>query len=283
MPGVERYSIDTLLAVASDAFELGIPAIAVFPCTPEDKKSPDGAEATNPDNLACRAIRAIKDALPDLGVIVDVALDPYTTHGHDGILRDGDVANDESVAYLVEQALVQADAGCDIIAPSDMMDGRIGAIRQALDGAGKSDVAIMSYSAKYASSLYNPFRGALGSAGNLGPANKKSYQMNPANSEEALREVTLDLAEGADMIMIKPGLPYLDVAYRVKRDLQVPVFAYQVSGEYAMLEAACRSGYLDPQRAWPEILHAFKRAGCNGILTYAALRMARCLSDGSWR
>jgi porphobilinogen synthase len=278
MPGVERLSIDLLLTAVREAAALGIPAVALFPVTPEALKSADGAEAINPDNLICRAVRAVKAALPDIGVICDVALDPYTTHGHDGLIDDdGDVLNDATLAVLVRQALVQAAAGCDVIAPSDMMDGRVGAIRRALDEAGHSQTRILSYAAKYASAFYGPFRDAVGSSGALGKRGKQSYQMDPANSDEALREVALDLAEGADMVMVKPGLPYLDVVRRVKDAFAVPTFAYQVSGEYAMIQAAALRGWLDGERAIIEALLAFKRAGCDGILTYAALEVARSL------
>jgi porphobilinogen synthase len=278
MPGVERLSIDLLLTALSEAVGLGVPAVALFPVTPAALKTADGAEATNPDNLICRAVRAAKAALPELGVICDVALDPYTTHGHDGLIDDdGDVLNDRTLAVLVRQALVQAAAGCDVIAPSDMMDGRIGAIRDALDGAGHSQTRIMSYAAKYASHFYGPFRDAVGSSGALGKRGKQGYQMDPANSDEALREVAIDLAEGADMVMVKPGLPYLDVIRRVKDAFAVPTFAYQVSGEYAMIQAAAGRGWLDGERAMLEALLAFKRAGCDGILTYAALDVARSL------
>jgi porphobilinogen synthase len=278
MPGVERLSIDLLLIALTEAAALGIPAVALFPVTPEALKSADGAEAINPDNLICRAVRAVKAALPDIGVICDVALDPYTTHGHDGLIDDdGRVLNDATLAVLVRQALVQAAAGCDVIAPSDMMDGRVGAIRRALDEAGHSQARILSYAAKYASAFYGPFRDAVGSSGALGKSGKQSYQMDPANSDEALREVALDLAEGADMVMVKPGLPYLDVIRRVKDAFAVPTFGYQVSGEYAMIRAAAGRGWLDGERTMLEALLAFKRAGCDGILTYAALEVARTL------
>ena len=278
MPGVERLSIDRLLPALTEAAGLGIPAVALFPVTPEALKTADGREATNPDGLVCRAIGAVKAALPELGVICDVALDPYTTHGHDGLLDDrGEVANDASLEVLVRQALVQAAAGCDVIAPSDMMDGRIGAIRRALDEDGHGHTRILSYAAKYASGFYGPFRDAVGSSAALGKSGKESYQMDPANSDEALREVALDLAEGADMVMVKPGLPYLDVIRRVKDAFAVPTFAYQVSGEYAMLRAAAERGWLDGERTMREALLAFKRAGCDGILTYAALEVARSL------
>jgi len=278
MPGVERLSIDRLLPALSEVAGLGIPATALFPVTPEDLKTADGVEAANPDNLICRAVRAVKAALPDLGVICDVALDPYTTHGHDGLIGDeGDVLNDATLAVLVRQALVQAAAGCDVIAPSDMMDGRIGSIRRALDEEGYDQTRIMSYAAKYASGFYGPFRDAVGSSAALGKSGKQSYQMDPANSDEALREVAIDLGEGADMVMVKPGLPYLDVIRRVKDAFAVPTFAYQVSGEYAMIQAAAERGWLDGERTMFEALLAFKRAGCDGILTYAALEVARSL------
>jgi porphobilinogen synthase len=280
MPGVERLSIDLLPDVLGEAAALGIPAVALFPVTPEALKSDDGIEATNPDNLICRAVRTVKAALPDLGVICDVALDPYTSHGHDGLLdQRGAVVNDLTLAVLVRQALVQAEAGCDIIAPSDMMDGRVGAIRRALDESSLDTTRILSYAAKYASSFYGPFRDAVGSSAALGKSGKQTYQMDPANSDEALREVALDLAEGADMVMVKPGLPYLDVVRRVKDAFAVPTFAYQVSGEYAMIKAAAERGWLDGERAMLEALLAFKRAGCDGILTYAALDVARMLRD----
>ena len=278
MPGVERLSLDLLPAALAEAAELGIPAVALFPVTPEEQKSADGAEAANPDNLVCRAVRAVKAALPELGVICDVALDPYTSHGHDGLIdAEGAVLNDATLAALIRQALVQAAAGCDVIAPSDMMDGRIGAIRKALDEAGHGETRILSYAAKYASVFYGPFRDAVGSARALGRSGKQTYQMDPANTDEALREVALDLAEGADMVMVKPGLPYLDVVRRVKDAFAVPTFAYQVSGEYAMIRAAAERGWLDGERAMLEALLAFKRAGCDGILTYAARDVARML------
>jgi len=279
MPGVERLSLDLLTPAVARARELGIPAVALFPVTPPALKTPDGDEATNPENLACRAIRAIKRDVPEVGVICDVALDPYTTHGQDGLVRDGYVVNDETVEVLCRQAVVQARAGCDVIAPSDMMDGRVGAIRRALDDAGFVDVSILSYAAKYASAFYGPFRDAVGSASNLGTGDKKTYQMDPANSEEALREVALDLAEGADMVMVKPGLPYLDIVCRVKETFRVPTFAYQVSGEYAMLSAAAANGWLDRNKVIFESLLAFKRAGADGILTYFAPEAAQLLRD----
>jgi porphobilinogen synthase len=278
MPGVERRSIDRVLPMLEEAAGLGIPAIALFPVTPAELKTTDGAEATNPDNLICRAVRAIKAALPDLGVVCDVALDPYTTHGQDGLIDDdGYVLNDETLAVLARQALVQAEAGCDVIAPSDMMDGRIGVIRKTLDEAGLQHTRIMSYAAKYASGFYGPFRDAVGSASALGRRGKETYQLDPANADEALREVAIDLAEGADMVMVKPGMPYLDIVRRVKDAFAVPTFAYQVSGEYAMIKAAALNGWLDGERAIDEALLGFKRAGCDGILTYAALEVARRL------
>jgi porphobilinogen synthase len=278
MPGVERLSIDRLLPLLEEAATLGIPAIALFPVTPAELKSADGAEATNPDNLICRAVRAIKAALPDLGVVCDVALDPYTTHGQDGLIDDeGYVLNDETLAVLARQALVQAEAGCDVIAPSDMMDGRIGVIRRALDEAGHQQTRILSYAAKYASGFYGPFRDAVGSSGALGKRGKETYQLDPANTDEALREVATDLAEGADMVMVKPGTPYLDIVRRVKDAFGVPTFAYQVSGEYAMIKAAALNGWLDGDRVMDETLLGFRRAGCDGVLTYAALEVARRL------
>jgi porphobilinogen synthase len=279
MPGVDRLSVAALADAAGEAHALGIPCIAIFPVTPQDRKTEDGAEAVNPENLVCRAVRAVKHAAPDLGIMCDVALDPFTTHGHDGILRDGYVANDETVEILCRQALVQAEAGCDRISPSDMMDGRIGAIRDALDGKGFDRVRIMSYAAKYASAFYGPFRDAIGSKSSLGKADKRSYQMDPANSDEALREVALDLDEGADMVMVKPGLPYLDVIRRVKDRFGVPTYAYQVSGEYSMLAGAVERGWLDPSVVL-ETLLSFKRAGADGILTYSAVDAAKRLKAG---
>ena len=277
MPGVERQSIDLVIQSVQEAHDLGIPAIALFPVTPSELKTADGAEGWNPDNLMCRAIRAIKAAVPDMGIIADVALDPYTSHGHDGLLDEqGRIMNDESVEVLCKQALVQAQAGADIIAPSDMMDGRIAAIRDTLDTHGYQDVKIMSYAAKYASAFYGPFRDAVQSGGLL-KGDKKTYQMDPANGDEALREVTLDLAEGADMVMVKPGLPYLDIVHRVKVEFRVPTFAYNVSGEYAMIRWAAENGALDYNKAMMEMLMAFKRAGADGILTYAALDAAKLL------
>ena len=276
MPGVERLSVDCAVAAAEEAAQLGIPVIALFPNTEDAKKTADGREAENPDNLVCRAVRAIKKAVPDIGVMCDVALDPYTSHGHDGILIDNYVANDETVAILVRQALVQAEAGCDILAPSDMMDGRIGAIRNALEAKGRQDVILLAYAAKYASAFYGPVRDAVGSAKAL-TGDKRTYQMDPANTDEALREVALDIAEGADMVMVKPGLPYLDVLRRVKDNFGMPTIVYQVSGEYSMLMAAIERGWLDAERAIPESLTAFKRAGADGIITYFARDMARRL------
>ncbi len=276
MPGVERLSVDLVVEAARQAASLGIPVIALFPQTPGALKTEDGREALNSGNLVCRAVRAIKQSVPEIGVMCDVALDPYTSHGHDGILRDGDVHNDATIEVLVRQSLVQVEAGCDIIAPSDMMDGRIGAIRAALERAGHHNVLLMAYAAKYASAFYGPFRDAVGSAKSL-TGDKRSYQMDPANGEEALREVALDLAEGADMVMVKPGMPYLDLVRRVKERFGVPTFAYQVSGEYAMLSAAFEKGWLDRERAILEVLTGFKRAGASGILTYFALEAAKLL------
>ncbi|WP_066590484.1 porphobilinogen synthase [Sphingomonas pruni] len=278
LPGVSRWSVDNIVARAKEARDLGIPCIALFPNTQPDRRSDDGKEALNPDNLMCRAIRALKDAVPDIGVLTDVALDPYTSHGHDGLLDEsGYVLNDATAEVLVGQALNQARAGADIIAPSDMMDGRIGLIREALEGAGHVNVQIMSYAAKYASGFYGPFRDAVGSRGLL-KGDKKTYQMDPANAEEALREVALDVAEGADSVMVKPGLPYLDIILRVKDRFEIPVFAYQVSGEYAMIEAAVAAGAAERDAVVLETLMAFKRAGCSGVLTYHALHAAKLLA-----
>ena len=278
MPGVERMSVDLLVKEAEELARLGVPAMALFPVTPADVKTLDGKEAWNPDGLAQRAVRAIKAAVPEMGVITDGALDPFTTHGQDGIIDDnGYVLNDDTVDALVKQALSQADAGADVIAPSDMMDGRIGAIRDALEANGHIHTRIMAYSAKYASAYYGPFRDAVGSAGNLGKADKTTYQMDPANSDEALHEIALDLAEGADMVMVKPGMPYLDVVRRVKDEFKVPVYAYQVSGEYAMHMAAFQNGWLDQDKVMMESLLAFKRAGADGILTYFAKAAAQKL------
>ena len=279
MPGVERLSVDEIAREAARAAKLNIPCIALFPYTDPNLRDETGSEALNPDNLVCRAIRAIKNEVPEIGVLCDVALDPFTSHGHDGLLRDGVILNDETVAVLVKQALVQAEAGCDIIAPSDMMDGRVGAIRKTLDAAKFTDVSIMSYAAKYASAFYGPFRDAVGSAKTL-TGDKRTYQMDFGNSDEALREVALDIEEGADMIMVKPGLPYLDIVQRVKEVFGMPTFAYQVSGEYAMIMAAAQNGWLDGERAMIESLTAFKRAGCDGVLTYFAPRVAEKLKAG---
>jgi porphobilinogen synthase len=278
MPGVERVSVDVLLNVAEECVALGIPVLALFPVIATELKTPDGVEATNPDGLVPRAVRALKARFPELGILTDVALDPYTSHGQDGLLDDnGYVINDITTAMLVRQALTQADAGVDVVAPSDMMDGRIGAIRAALEEAGHIHTRIMAYSAKYASAFYGPFRDAVGSAKNLGKADKNTYQMDPANSNEALREVALDLQEGADMVMVKPGMPYLDIVRRVKDEFKVPTFAYQVSGEYAMIKAAAQNGWLDHDKVMMESMLAFKRAGADGVLTYFALDIARKL------
>ena len=280
MPEVERLSIDLLLQEAAELVDLGVPAVALFPVVPQEKKSLDAAEAYNPDGLAQRAVRALKAAHPELGVITDVALDPFTTHGQDGIIDDnGYVLNDETVAVLVKQALSHAEAGADIVAPSDMMDGRILAIRQALEEAGHIHTRILAYSAKYASSYYGPFRDAVGSAANLGAGDKSTYQMDPANSDEALHEVALDLEEGADMVMIKPGMPYLDIVRRVKDQFAAPTFVYHVSGEYAMLKAAAQNGWLDERKTVMEAMLAFKRAGADAILTYYAKRVAAWLKE----
>ncbi len=276
MPGQQRVTLDLLARHVEKAVRLGIPAIALFPATPPELKDEEGTEAANPDNLICRAARLLKKEFPETGLIGDVALDPYTSHGHDGVIRDGYVANDESIAQLVRQAVVEAEAGIDIIAPSDMMDGRVGAIRAALDESGFVHTRIMSYAAKYASAFYGPFREALGSSGAL-KGDKKTYQMDPANSDEALREVALDLEEGADMVMVKPGMPYLDIIWRVHRRFGVPTFAYQVSGEYAMIAGAIERGWMDRDRAILESLMAFKRAGCAGVLTYFAPAAAELL------
>ncbi len=280
MPGVERLSIDLLLKEAELIHKLGIPAIALFPVTPVNVKTEDAREAYNPEGLAQRTVRALKAEFPELGVITDVALDPFTTHGQDGLTdQSGYITNDETVEVLIKQALSHAEAGVDIVAPSDMMDGRIGAIRQALESQGHIHTRILAYSAKYASSFYGPFRDAVGSAGNLGSGNKYSYQMDPANSDEALHEVALDINEGADMVMIKPGMPYLDILRRVKDTFQKPTFVYQVSGEYAMLKAAAQNGWLDEQATVMESMIAFKRAGADGILTYFAKDVAQWLTN----
>ncbi len=279
MPGVDRLSIDLAVKAAEEAAKLGIPAIALFPQTPAELKTDMADEAINPDNLVCRATRAIKAAVPEVGIICDSALDPYTSHGHDGIVENDVVLNDLTVDMLTKQSLVQVEAGCDIIAPSDMMDGRVGAIRTALESAGHHNVMIMAYAAKYASAFYGPFRDAIGSKSSLGGADKRSYQMNPADRDIAMREVALDIEEGADMIMVKPGMPYLDVISRIRDTFAMPTFAYQVSGEYAMLQAAGEKGWLDLDRVMMESLLAFKRAGANGVLTYFAPKVARMLKD----
>jgi porphobilinogen synthase len=279
MPGVERLSVDEAVREAERAAKLDIPCIALFPYTDPKLRDEDGSEALNPENLVCRAVRAIKKEFPDIGILCDVALDPYTSHGHDGLLRGNEILNDETVEVLVRQTMVQVEAGCDIIAPSDMMDGRVGAIRAALDEAGRTDVQIMAYAAKYASAFYGPFRDAVGSAKTL-TGDKRTYQMDPANSDEALREVELDIAEGADMVMVKPGMPYLDIVRRVKDEFLMPTFVYQVSGEYAMIMAAVQNGWLDGDRAIMESLVAFKRAGADGVLTYFAPTVAERLKRG---
>ena len=280
MPGVQRLSIDGLFAVAEDCVNLGIPVMALFPVIDPALKTPDGREATNPEGLVPRAVRALKQRFPQLGILTDVALDPFTSHGQDGLLDEtGYILNDETLAMLRAQALVQAEAGVDIVAPSDMMDGRIGAIRNALEAQGLIHTRIMAYSAKYASAFYGPFRDAVGSAANLGKSDKKTYQMDPANSNEALREVALDIAEGADMVMVKPGMPYLDIVRRVKDEFRVPTFAYQVSGEYAMIKAAAANGWLNHDAVMMEALLAFKRAGADGVLTYFARDAARLLKS----
>lgn len=280
MPGVKRQTIDVLLRTAEECVKLGIPALAIFPVIPQSGKSLDAAEAFNPSGLVPRTVKALKKAFPELGVITDVALDPYTTHGQDGLIDEtGYVLNDETVAVLVKQALCHAEAGADVVAPSDMMDGRIGAIRDALEDAGYIHTRILAYSAKYASSFYGPFRDAVGSAANLGKGNKYTYQMDPANSDEAIREVALDIEEGADMVMVKPGMPYLDIVRRVKEEFGMPTFAYHVSGEYAMLKAAAQNGWLDEKACVLEAMLSFKRAGADGVLTYYAMDVARWLSE----
>ncbi|QDP26629.1 porphobilinogen synthase [Bradyrhizobium cosmicum] len=276
MPGVDRLSVDQAVREAERAMKLTIPCIALFPYTDPSLRDEEGSEATNPNNLVCQAVRAIKKEFPEIGVLCDVALDPFTSHGHDGLITDGKILNDETVAVLVRQALVQAEAGCDIIAPSDMMDGRVAAIREGLDRSGLLDVQIMAYAAKYASAFYGPFRDAIGSAKTL-TGDKRTYQMDSANTDEALREVELDIAEGADMVMVKPGMPYLDVVRRVKDTFAMPTFAYQVSGEYAMIAAAANNGWLDGERAMMESLLAFKRAGADGVLSYFAPKAAEKL------
>ncbi|MBI1890721.1 MAG: porphobilinogen synthase [Burkholderiales bacterium] len=280
MPGVERISVDILYAVAEECVTLGIPVLALFPVIDASLKTPDGIEAVNPEGLVPRAVRELKRRFPELGLLTDVALDPYTSHGQDGVINaDGYVLNDETTAILVRQAVTQAEAGVDIVAPSDMMDGRIGAIRNGLESAGHIYTRIMAYSAKYASAYYGPFRDAVGSAANLGKGNKATYQMDPANSDEALREVALDIAEGADMVMVKPGLPYLDIVRRVKDEFKMPTFAYQVSGEYAMIKAAAQNGWLDHDKVMMEAMLSFKRAGADGVLTYFARDIARLLTQ----
>ncbi|MDB5798020.1 MAG: hemB [Paucimonas sp.] len=282
MPGVERVTVDLLLAMAEDCVALGIPVMALFPVIEPSLKTPDGIEAINPEGLVPRAVRELKKRFPELGLLTDVALDPYTSHGQDGVLSDeGYVLNDETSEILVRQALAQAEAGVDIVAPSDMMDGRIGAVRTALEAKGRIHTRIMAYSAKYASAFYGPFRDAVGSAANLGRSSKATYQMDPANSDEALREVALDIAEGADMVMVKPGMPYLDIVRRVKDEFRVPTYAYQVSGEYAMIKAAAQNGWLDQDKAMMEAMMAFKRAGANGVLTYFARDIARLLKQSA--
>lgn len=280
MPGVERLSIDAAVAAAKEAEVLGIPAIALFPATDPKLKTEDGREALNPENVVCRTVRAVKSATKNLGILCDVALDPYTSHGHDGLLKDGEILNDETVEMLVQQAITQVKAGCDITAPSDMMDGRIGAIRQAFEREGFRHAQIMAYAAKYASAFYGPFRDAVGSSVNLGLGDKRTYQMNPANGDEALREVALDIAEGADMVMVKPGMPYLDICWRVKSTFGLPTYAYQVSGEYSMLAGAAERGWLDRAKVAWESLLSFKRAGCDGVLTYFARDIARMIAEG---
>lgn len=281
MPGISRLNITQLVQEAKHAQDLGIPAIAIFPVTPLAKKTPDGEEAYNANNLVCRAVQAVTKATSNLGIICDVALDPFTTHGQDGLLRGSEVVNDETLVALCKQAVNQARAGCHVIAPSDMMDGRISAIRTALDGHGFSHVQILAYSAKYASAFYGPFRDAVGSKSALGKGDKRTYQMNPANGDEAIREVALDIQEGADMVMVKPGMPYLDILRRVKSKFSVPTYAYQVSGEYAMLKAAAQNGWLDWDKAIMESLLSFKRAGADGILTYAAVEIAEKIQSSS--
>lgn len=277
MPGVQRKSIDLLVEAAKEAADLGIPAMAVFPVIDPELKDEDGSLAADPDNLICRAVQALKTAVPEVGVICDVALDPFTSHGQDGIVRKGEILNEATIEALCAQSTVQAQAGCDVIAPSDMMDGRVGAIRSHLDAQGLSEVQILSYAAKYASAFYGPFRDAVGSKSALGAADKRTYQQDPANSDEALREVGLDVDEGADMVMVKPGMPYLDVIWRVKERYQMPTFAYQVSGEYSMLMGAAKRGWLDGDAVMMESMLSFKRAGADAVLTYAALELARRL------
>ncbi|MEJ8573694.1 porphobilinogen synthase [Microbaculum marinum] len=278
MPGVVRHSVDEAVKAVQEAASLGIPAVALFPYTDPSLRDETGSEALNADNLVCRACRAVKDRVPEIGIVTDVALDPYTSHGHDGLMENGRILNDETVEVLVRQALVQANAGCDVIAPSDMMDGRVGAIREALEAEGLIDTQIMAYTAKYASGFYGPFRDAVGSSATLS-GDKRTYQMDYGNSDEAIREAEADIAEGADMIMVKPGMPYLDILHRLKQTFGMPTYAYQVSGEYAMLCAAFERGWLDRERCVPEALTAFKRAGADGVLTYFAVEVARALND----
>ncbi len=278
MPGVQRMTVDLLAKHAKEAFELGIPAIAIFPQTPDKLKSPDGDEALNPDNLVCQATKAVKNAVPEMGIICDVALDPYTTLGHDGLIRDNYVVNDLTVEVLCRQAINQVESGCDVIAPSDMMDGRITALRKTLDASGHENTLLLSYAAKYSSVFYGPFRDAVGSLKSLGNSDKRTYQMDPANASEAIREVAFDIEEGADMVMIKPGMPYLDIVREVKSSFALPTFVYQVSGEYAMLMAAEKKGWIDGDQAIIETLMSFKRAGADGVLTYAAVRAAKMLN-----
>lgn len=280
MPGVRRQSLSSLVDAVGEAGDLGVPLVAIFPAIDPDRKNEEGTEATNPDNIVCRSVRALKAALPEVGVLCDAALDPFTSHGHDGLIRDDYVQNDITVEVLIQQALNQVEAGCDVIAPSDMMDGRIGAIREALEANGHHNTQIMSYAAKYSSAFYGPFRDAIGSKANLGKATKATYQMNPANGDEALREVAMDIAEGADMVMVKPGMPYLDLCWRVKEAFRLPTFAYQVSGEYAMLAGAAANGWLDGEKVMLESLLGFKRAGCDGVLTYFAVEAAKRLKAG---
>jgi porphobilinogen synthase len=280
MPGVERLTVDEAVKAAVRARDLGIPAIAIFPYTDIRQRTEDGREAVNPENLVCRATRAIKTHVPEVGILLDVALDPYTSHGHDGLMESGEIVNDATLDVLVRQSLVQVEAGCDVLGPSDMMDGRVGVIRRALEAGGHTSTQIMAYAAKFASGFYGPFRDAIGSGGIL-KGDKRTYQMDPANSDEALREVALDIAEGADMVMIKPGMPYLDIVARVKRELKVPTFAYQVSGEYAMLAGAAERGWLDGDKVMLESLMAFKRAGADGVLTYFAPKVAEKLAQSS--
>ncbi len=278
MPGVNRLSPDLAAKAAREAYDLGIPVIALFPAVELGLKTEDGRESANPDNIICKAIKAIKDAVPEMGILCDVALDPFTTHGQDGIVENGYVVNDPTIEALIAQTLNQVEAGCDIIAPSDMMDGRIAAIRSSLENAGHINVPIMAYSAKYASGYYGPFRDAVGSTGNLGTGDKRTYQMNPANTDEALHEVAMDIEEGADMVMVKPGMPYLDICRRVKDEFGVPTFAYQVSGEYAMIAGAANNGWLDREKVVMEALMCFKRAGCDGVLSYFAVEAAKYMN-----